>query len=149
MMRSSRLFLSFVGCVLLLCSACAILELSGYQYTSIAGWPPRIYQMMMTLLGIGVFIEIVRLLRRLETPSAIASMLPIATLPVWLGLTATIYGYRGIYSLYTEAGYSPRFSDLAYGYEDCLSFVLIGLAASCPAVVVLSIALYIRASQQQ
>jgi hypothetical protein len=104
MMRGSRLFLVFVGCVLLLCLACVLLELAGYQYTWIVGWPPRIYQAMMTLLGIGIFLEVVRLVRRQETPGADASMLPMATLPTWLGLIATIYGYRSIYSLYIEAG---------------------------------------------
>jgi hypothetical protein len=81
MMRGSRLFLIFVGCVLLLCSACVLVELAAFQYTWIAGWPPRIYQAMMTLLGIGIFLEVVRLLRRLETLGAVASMLPMATLP--------------------------------------------------------------------
>jgi hypothetical protein len=55
MMRGSRLFLILVGCVLLLCSACVLVELAGLQYTWTAGWPPRIYQALMTLLGIGIF----------------------------------------------------------------------------------------------
>jgi hypothetical protein len=149
MTPGSRAFLIFVGCVLLLCFACVLLELAGYQYTWIAGWPPWIYQAMMTLLGIGIFLEVVRLLRRLETPGSVASMLPMATLPTWLGLTATIYGYRNIFSLCVEAGYSPRFSDLAYGYRGCLSFVLIGLAASFPAVVAICFGLYVRVFLRQ
>ena len=153
MTPGSRAFLIFVGCVLVVCSACVLLDvadIAGYDVMWTAGWPPRIYQMTMVLLGIGVLVEVIRLLRRLPTPGAIASLLPIATLPVWMGLIATIHAYRGTYSIFEEwRGLVPQFSELAYAYDHCLSFVLIGLVASFPSVVAIGIGLYVRVSPRQ
>jgi len=115
---------------------------------SVLGWLARslgpVYGLLIPLTGIAVFVGGLLVVAFSRRPAVIAAYLVFVPLPLLIALFGTIHGAIHSYLVIAMSVTQPKPAEIAQGTSTALAASLVGIMATFPAYLVVSIGLFLR-----
>lgn len=145
-----RRFSLFALCYVVAGSAgyLALVLASSRSSASIASWLVDslgfLYGTLLYIAGLSALYMSCRIVRRVRDPAAVATALPIAFLPSFIGVVGLVHGYISIFRMVAASGTYPKPNDMLDAQSTVLVCLLTGLVLTFPSFVLLAVAMVVK-----